>query len=181
MVTEAQVLGALSNIIDPDLHKDVVSLGFIKNLKIDGGQVSFDFELTTPACPVKDRFLEQARHLVGQLPGVERVDCTMTSNVRPSGGAGRSTIQLPGVKNVVAVGAGKGGVGKSTCAVGLAVALRQTGATVGLLDADIHGPNIPLMMGLSEPPHQEANRIIPGLSHDVKIMSDGSFVQENLP
>src|SRR5215217_1890554 len=98
-VSEEQVLKALSNIIDPDLHKDVVSLGFIKNLKIEGGNVSFDFELTTPACPVKDRFLEQARQLVGQVPGVERVDCTMTSNVRPSGAAGRSTIQLPGVKN----------------------------------------------------------------------------------
>ena len=181
LVSEEQVLKALSNIIDPDLHKDVVSLGFIKNLKIDGGQVSFDFELTTPACPVKDRFLDQARHYVGQVPGVERVDCTMTSNVRSAGGAGRGTIQLPGVKNVVAVGAGKGGVGKSTCAVGLAVALRQTGASVGLLDADIHGPNIPLMMGLTDPPHQVDSKIVPGLSHGVKVMSAGYFVQENLP
>jgi ATP-binding protein involved in chromosome partitioning len=180
-VTEEQVLKALSNIIDPDLQKDVVSLGFIKELKIENGVVSFNFELTTPACPVKDRFLQQAEQLVGVLEGVERVQCTMTSQVRAAGGNGRSTIQLPGVKNVLAVGAGKGGVGKSTCAVGLAVALRQTGATVGLLDADIHGPNIPLMMGLTEPPHQEGSRIIPGLSHGVRVMSAGYFVQENLP
>ena len=183
MVTEAQVLDALSNIVDPDLHKDVVSLGFIKNMKIESGAVSFDFELTTPACPVKDRFLDQAQRLVGAIPGVERVSCTMTSNVRPAGAGGgsKASIQLPGVKNVVAVGAGKGGVGKSTCAVSLAVALQQSGARVGLLDADIHGPNVPLMMGLSEPPHQHENRIVPGLSHGVKIMSAGYFVQENMP
>jgi ATP-binding protein involved in chromosome partitioning len=180
-VTEDKVLAALSNIIDPDLHKDVVSLGFIKNLTIADGVVSFDFELTTPACPVKDRFLQQAQTLVGAIPGVDKVECTMTSNVRAAGGAARATVQLPGVKNVIAVGAGKGGVGKSTCAVGLAVALQQTGASVGLLDADIHGPNVPLMMGLTEPPNQVGQRIIPGLSHGVKIMSAGYFVQENLP
>src|SRR5262245_9941530 len=181
MVTEAQVLDALRNIVDPDLHKDVVSLGFIKNMKIEQGVVSFDFELTTPACPVKDRFLDQAQRLVGAIPGVERVSCTMTSNVRSTGASTRASIQLPGVKNIVAVGAGKGGVGKSTCAVSLAVALQQSGAAVGLLDADIHGPNVPLMMGLSEPPHQHENRIVPGLSHGVKIMSAGYFVQENMP
>src|SRR5438874_4221460 len=123
-VNEDQVLAALSNIVDPDLHKDVVSLGFIKDLKIDKGVVSFNFELTTPACPVKDRFLDQAQQLVGAIPGVDKVECTMTSNVRSTqGSAGRSAIELPGVKNVVAVGAGKGGVGKSTCAVNFAVAL----------------------------------------------------------
>src|SRR5438874_10651150 len=168
MVTEEQVLTQLSKIQDPDLHRDVVSLGFIKELDIQDGVVSFKFELTTPACPVKDNFLLQAQQLVGAIPGVERVDCTMTSQVRSTAGAGRATIQLPGVKNVIAVGAGKGGVGKSTCAVGLAVALQQMGAQVGLLDADIHGPNIPLMMGLTDPPHQEGQRIVPGLSHGVK-------------
>jgi ATP-binding protein involved in chromosome partitioning len=181
MVTEEQVLAQLSKIQDPDLHRDVVSLGFIKDLDIRDGVVAFKFELTTPACPVRDQFLLQAQQLVGAIPGVQRVDCTMTSNVRSTAGAGPATIQLPGVKNVIAVGAGKGGVGKSTCAVGLAVALQQMGAQVGLLDADIHGPNIPLMMGLSEPPHQEGQRIVPGLSHGVKIMSAGYFVQENLP
>ena len=180
-VTQEQVLAQLSKIQDPDLHKDVVSLGFIKELNIQDGVVSFQFELTTPACPVKDQFLTQAQQLVGSIPGVERVDCTMTSQVRSSGGGNRGTIQLPGVKNIIAVGAGKGGVGKSTCAVGLAVALAQTGASVGLLDADIHGPNIPLMMGLTQPPHQEGSRIIPGSSHGVKVMSAGYFVQENLP
>jgi ATP-binding protein involved in chromosome partitioning len=180
-VTEAAVLEALSNIIDPDLHKDVVSLGFIKNLKIESGDISFDFELTTPACPVKDRFLDQAKRYVGAIPGVTNVNCTMTSNVRSAGGSAKASVSLPGVKQIVAVGAGKGGVGKSTCAVGLAVALQQSGASVGLLDADIHGPNVPLMMGLTQPPHQHENRINPGFSHGVKIMSAGYFVQENLP
>ncbi|TAK25963.1 MAG: iron-sulfur cluster carrier protein ApbC [Chloroflexota bacterium] len=181
VVTEERVLAALSNIIDPDLHRDVVSLGFIKDLTIVDGQVSFNFELTTPACPVKDRFLQQAETLVGAIPGVSAVRCTMTSNVRSVGAAQRTSVQLPGVRNVIAVGAGKGGVGKSTCAVGLAVALQMTGARVGLLDADIHGPNVPLMMGLTTAPNQEGDRIIPGLSHGVKVMSAGYFVQENLP
>ncbi len=180
-VTEQQVLDALSHIIDPDLHRDVVSLGFIKNLTIAAGDVSFDFELTTPACPVKDRFLEQAQTLVRAIPGVTNVACTMTANVRSSGGGHQSSIKLEGVRNIVAVGAGKGGVGKSTCAVSLAVALSETGARVGLLDADIHGPNVPLMMGLSQPPHQTDGKIVPGLSHGVKVMSAGYFVQENLP
>jgi len=180
-VTEAQVLEQLSKIQDPDLHKDVVSLGFIKELAIQDGVVSFNFELTTPACPVRDQFLVQAQQLVGSIPGVQKVNCTMTSQVRATAGGSRGTLQLPGVKNVIAVGAGKGGVGKSTCAVNLAVALAQTGASVGLLDADIHGPNIPLMMGLTEPPHQEGQRIVPGTSHEVKVMSAGYFVQENLP
>ena len=112
MVTEEQVLAQLSKIQDPDLHKDVVSLGFIKELNIDAdGVVSFNFELTTPACPVRDQFLVQAQQLVGSIPGVQKVNCTMTSQVRSSAGGNRGTLQLPGVKNVIAVGAGKGGVG----------------------------------------------------------------------
>ncbi|HUE75882.1 MAG TPA: Mrp/NBP35 family ATP-binding protein [Chloroflexota bacterium] len=179
-VTEEQVRAALSTIIDPDLHRDVVSLGMIKDVKIDGGDVAFTFELTTPACPVKGHFEATARQNVLAIPGVEKVDVKMTANVQSTGGRGQ-TVALPGVRNVIAVGAGKGGVGKSTVSTNLAVGLAATGARVGLLDADVYGPNIPLMMGLTEVPRQENNRIVPGISHDVKIMSAGYFIQENMP
>ena len=180
-VTEEQVLGALSKIIDPDLHRDVVSLGMIKDLKIEGGTVSFTFELTTPACPVKGHFEATARSSVAALPGVESVDVKMTANVQHTQGRSQGTVKLPGVRNTIAVGAGKGGVGKSTLSANLAVSLAQTGARVGLLDADVYGPNLPMMMGLTEIPRQESGRIVPGLSHDVKVMSAGYFVQENMP
>src|SRR5579864_9201382 len=137
-VTQDVVLGALSKIIDPDLHRDIVSLGMIKNLNIapndEGARVAFTFELTTPACPVRDQFRSQAEAAVMNIPGVSHVDVTMTSNVRQAArNSGADQIQLPDVKNIVAVGSGKGGVGKSTVAANLAVALAQTGAKVGLL------------------------------------------------
>src|SRR5579859_4098265 len=109
--TANDVLGALATIKDPDLGRDVVSLGMIKDLKVDGGRISFTFELTTPACPVRDRFEGEARDALTGLAGVEVVDIRMTSNVRPSGPAGGL---LPGVKNTIAIASGKGGVGKST-------------------------------------------------------------------
>lgn len=173
-VTEEQVLAALRQIIDPDLRRDVVSLGMIKDLTIEGGRVSFTFELTTPACPVKAQFETMARQVVAAIPGVESVEVRMTANV-PA--ARRPMATLPGVRHVIAVGAGKGGVGKTTVAVNLAVALAQLGARVGLLDADVHGPNVPLMMGVESPPRQEGTTILPAVSHGVRYMSAGFFVQ----
>ena len=148
-VEEQEVLGALGRIQDPDLRRDIVSLGFIKDLKIDQGAVSFKIELTTPACPVKGEMERMAREYVGALPGVERVDVSMTSQVRSTAPPSMS-LTLPGVRNVIAVASGKGGVGKSTVAANLAVALAQSGARTGLLDADIYGPTIPGLMGLQE-------------------------------
>src|ERR1051326_7594133 len=134
-VSEEQVLSVLKQVQDPDLHKDIVSLGFIRNLKIDSAKVSFDLNLTTPACPVKDQMRDQAVALVKGLPGVENVEVKMTSEVRQAPAMDRTALK--GVRNIVAVGSGKGGVGKSTMAVNIAASLAAAGAKAGLLDADL--------------------------------------------
>lgn len=172
-VTEEQVRNALGGIIDPDLSRDIVSLGFVKNLSVDGPAVSLSIELTTPACPVKDDLKAQAEKQILELPGVERVSVEMTFRV-PQGRATTDRQAIPGVKNVLAVASGKGGVGKSTVAVNLALALSQYGAVVGLMDSDIFGPSIPLMMNISGQPHVgEGDRILPLQNYGVKLMSMG--------
>ncbi|MFQ5344847.1 MAG: iron-sulfur cluster assembly protein, partial [Mariprofundus sp.] len=133
MLTEADILKALSGIIDPDFNKDIVTLGFVKNIVIHDGSVSLTIELTTPACPVKEEFRKQADQAISALPGVGEVNITMSAKMTP----GRSREAIAGVANIIAVASGKGGVGKSTTTVNLAVAMAQTGARVGLLDADI--------------------------------------------
>src|SRR5213594_4343726 len=161
-VEQTSVLEALKVVKDPDLHRDIVSLGFIKELKIDGGRVAFTIELTTPACPVKDQMRDQARAAVMQLPGVSAVDVQMSARVREAVGADGSRQPVPGVKNVIAVGAGKGGVGKTTVAVNLAVALAKSGGRVGLIDGDIYGPNVPIMLGMrSQLVTNDAGQIVP--------------------
>src|SRR5437899_12569023 len=147
-VEPGSVLDALKVVRDPDLQRDIVSLNFTKDLKIDGGRVAFTIELTTPACPVKDQMRDQARAAVMQIPGVTAVDVNMSARVREAVGSDGTRQSLPGVKNVIAVGAGKGGVGKTTVAVNLAIALAKCGGTVGTIDADIYGPNVPSMLGL---------------------------------
>jgi ATP-binding protein involved in chromosome partitioning len=180
-VTQEAVLAELSKIQDPDLHKDIVSLGFVQNIKIDNSKVALDIVLTTPACPVKDQMREEATKLVSALPGVSTVKINMTSNVTK----GRSQVRenyIPQVKNTIAVSSGKGGVGKTTVSVNLAVALAQSGATVGLMDADMYGPNVPLMMGVKEAQQgSEENKIKPAERYGVKIMSIGFFVPEDQP
>jgi len=180
-VTAAQVLDALRVVFDPDLGRDIVSLGFVQNIKICGGSVAFDVELTTPACPVEERLKFESKEAVKALPGVENVSVTMTSQVRGRDMPDSSTI-LSGVKNIIAVASGKGGVGKSTCAVNLALALAQTGAAVGLLDGDVYGPSIPRLLGIREQPKMtEDEKLIPIEVHGIKAMSLGFLTGPDTP
>ncbi len=180
-VTEAAVLAALRAVQDPDLRKDIVSLGLVKELAIQGGQVSFTLEFTTQPAVAKVEIHSQARKVVGQLPGVSGVKVAMGSS-KPQTVAGPprppADPLIPEVKHTIAVSSGKGGVGKSTVAVNLALALHETGASVGLMDADMYGPNIPLMMGARGKPGMFNDRIIPVLAYDVKLISIGFFVRE---
>ena len=183
-VTEQDVLKALSQVNDPDLNRDIVSLGFVKKLSIQSGKVKFDVELTTPACPVKDELKAQCEQKVKAIPGVESVDVTMTSNVRsatPQHPANSNRVSLPSVRNVIAVASGKGGVGKSTVTINLAMALSRAGARVGLLDADIYGPSIPMMMGINERPYTQNDRVIPIEKDGVKMISMGFLIPEDQP
>lgn len=177
-LTEKEILGALSNIQDPDLHKDIVTLGFVQKIKIENSSVSLDIVLTTPACPVKDQMRDEATKLLTELPGVSKVNINMTSNVTQGSSNVRENF-IPLVKNAIAISSGKGGVGKSTVSATLAVALTQMGAKVGLMDADIYGPNIPIIMGTKTPVKQEGGKLIPAESHGVKMMSMGYLVPED--
>jgi ATP-binding protein involved in chromosome partitioning len=179
-ITEDLVLDALRQVIDPDLHRDIVSLGFIKNLAIDGGRVSFHVELTTPACPVKDQLKAACEERVRALDGVTEVNVTMTAQVRNTTGHLPSN-PIPGVKNVIAVASGKGGVGKSTVASNLAASLAHRGSTVGLLDADIYGPSAPIMFGLDSAPQIENEKLLPVEKYGVKIMSLGLLTDDRTP
>jgi ATP-binding protein involved in chromosome partitioning len=178
--TPEQVLDVLRTVQDPDLHKDIVTLGFVKDVQIDGGDVRFTVELTTPACPVKDEMKAEAERKVMDLPGVTAAHANMTADVRARGGFGRQAI--PGIRNIIAVGAGKGGVGKSTTAVNLALALRATGARVGLMDTDVYGPNVPQMLGIHEQPEvSEDKKMIPPEGHGLKAISMGMLIPPDQP
>src|SRR3989337_978658 len=179
-ITKEQVLDALKSVMDPDLKKDVVSLGFIKELQIEGGRVSFIMELTTPACPLKEQLKTAAEQAVRGIAGVSEVQVEVTSKVSTHRVQMEEDI-VAGVKNIVAIASGKGGVGKSTVCVSLAVALARTGARVGLLDTDIYGPNIPIMMGVKEQPELKEQKLIPIIRYGVKLMSIGFLISEDTP
>src|SRR5262245_6304427 len=178
-VSEEQVLTVLKKVQDPDLRRDIVTLGFIRNLKIEDGKVAFDMNLTTPACPVRDQMRDEAIALVKALPGVQNVEVQMTSEVRQTPQLDKSALK--GVRNIVAVGSGKGGVGKSTIAVNIAASLAKAGARVGLLDGDIYGPTTPIMLGLDSPPKSVQNRMIPQEAAGLKFISMGLLVKSDQP
>ena len=178
-ITTDQVLNALRTVQDPDLRRDLVSLGFIKQLAIEGDRVAFAIELTTPACPVREQLKAQAHAAVLAVPGVRQVDVTMTSQVRasvnPPAGTG-----LPAIKNIIPIASGKGGVGKSTVTANLAHALARTGAAVGVMDADVYGPSIPTILGVhGQPTVHEDQRISPVVQDGLKVISMGFFMQSD--
>ena len=177
-VTPDQVLQALRQVIDPDLHQDIVSLGFVKRNVVENGVVEVTINLTTPACPVKDQLKEQAAAVIRKLPGVKEVRVEMTAQVTQQGPPRELAT---GVKHFLAVSSGKGGVGKSTVAVNLAVALAQTGAKVGLLDCDVYGPDVPIMMGLTGSPDQVGRKLVPKERHGVRTMSIGYLLEDDRP
>jgi ATP-binding protein involved in chromosome partitioning len=179
-LTESAVIDALRAVQEPELGRDIVTLDMVKNVAIDGTAIAFTIELTTPACPLKDEIEGNAKSVLAAI-GAETVEITWGAMVRRA--QPRQAEQLiPGVKNVIAVASGKGGVGKSTVSVNLAVALAQAGAAVGLLDADITGPNIPMMMGIEgQPKATDNNKIGPLERHGVKTISIQFFVPEGQP
>src|SRR3989304_954745 len=173
------VLAALSQVQEPELHRDLVSLGMIKDLTLDAGRVEFTIELTTPACPLRDQIVTSARQAVAALPGVQQVEIRTPPNVRNDGRT-RGLITAP-IRNAVAVASGKGGVGKSTIAVNLAVALAAAGARVGLLDADVSGPNVPRMMGLKTMPPPRDGKMVPAEAFGVKVVSMAFLIPPDQP
>jgi len=172
------VLDALRVVTDPDLGRDIVTLGFVKDVRVSDGTVGFSIELTTPAGPVRERMRQQAREAVAALPGVGGVDVTMTARVRGSPGPIKERLS-PSVRNVIPVASGKGGVGKSTVSANLALALASTGARVGIMDADVYGPTIPTLMNVYTLPKPTIEGTVPAEQYGVKIISMGFFLRED--
>lgn len=178
-ITKEAILAALSKVQEPELHQDLVTLNMIRELEIDGDQVSFTVMLTTPACPLRGQIEKESRQAVMTVEGVKTVHIKMDSDV-PNDGRMRGLVNMP-IRNAIAVGSGKGGVGKSTVSVNIAVALARSGARVGLMDADIYGPNTPTMLGVEKLPPPQGQRLIPAEAHGIKMISMGLLVKPGQP
>jgi len=181
-VSEAAVLQALSAVRDPDFNRDIVSLKFVRHLKIDdGGRVSFTIELATPLSRSKEVMRELARDLVARVPGVTSVHVEMSAQVKAAVSPEINKPPVEGVKNVIAVGAGKGGVGKTTVAVNLAIALSQSGARVAMIDGDVYGPNVPIMLGISTQLQTDGKKIVPAEQYGIQLVSMGFLTSDDSP
>ena len=178
-ITKEAVLAALSKVQEPELHQDLVTLNMIRELEISDDQVSFTVMLTTPACPLRGQIEKESRQAVMTVEGVKTVHIKMDSDV-PNDGRMRGLVNMP-IRNAIAVGSGKGGVGKSTVSVNIAVALARSGARVGLMDADIYGPNTPTMLGVEKLPPPQGQRLIPAEAHGIKMISMGLLVKPGQP
>ena len=178
-ITKEAILAALGTVQEPELHQDLVTLNMIRELEIQGDKVSFTVMLTTPACPLRGKIESEARQAVMSVGGVKEVTIKMDSDV-PNDGRMRGLVNMP-IRNAIAVGSGKGGVGKSTVSVNLAVSLAQAGARVGLMDADIYGPNIPTMLGVEKLPPPKEQKLIPAQAYGIKMISMGLLVKPGQP
>jgi ATP-binding protein involved in chromosome partitioning len=178
-ITKEAVLAALGKVQEPELHQDLVTLNMIRNLEIEGDKVSFTVMLTTPACPLRGRIDKEVREAVMAVKGVKTIDIKMDSDV-PNDGRMRGLVNMP-IRNAIAVGSGKGGVGKSTVSVNIAVSLAKSGARVGLMDADIYGPNTPTMLGVEALPPPVGQKLIPAEAYGIKMISMGLLVKPGQP
>jgi ATP-binding protein involved in chromosome partitioning len=178
-ITKEAVLAALSKVQEPELHQDLVTLNMIRELEIEGDKVTFTVMLTTPACPLRGRIDKEVRQAVAAVKGVNTIVVNMDSDV-PNDGRMRGLVNMP-IRNAIAVGSGKGGVGKSTVAVNIAVALAQSGARVGLMDADIYGPNTPTMLGVDKLPPPIGQKLVPADAYGIKMISMGLLVKPGQP
>jgi ATP-binding protein involved in chromosome partitioning len=180
-LTKESVLEALKTVDDPELHQDLVTLGMVKEVQVqDDGKLNLNIELTTPACPLKDKIAGDIEAALRTIDGFQSVEIEWSARVRNSLPEDKAAL-VPGIRNIIGVSSGKGGVGKSTVAANLAIALGQTGAKVALLDADIYGPNVPTIMGVTGRPKVEDNKIVPLENWGVKVMSMGFLIDEDQP
>ncbi len=178
MVSKEDVLDALRLVTDPELGRDLVALNMVRDVSVDGERATFTLNLTTPACPLRTKIEQEARDAVAGVVGVKTVEMKVGAQVAATHPLGEKDV-LKSVRNIIAIASGKGGVGKSTVAVNLALALAGSGAKVGILDADVYGPNIPLMMGTKERPVMKGDTIVPIVSHGVKVASLGFFYKDD--
>ena len=178
-VTQEKIIEQLRTVQDPELNRDLVSLNMIENVSVSNGTVKFTIVLTTPACPLKSKIQADAKSAVMEIPGVDNVEIKISSKVSHNNQIKEQLTSK--IKNIIAVSSGKGGVGKSTIAANLSISLAQTGASVGLMDADIYGPNIPTMMGISELPKPSGGKIMPAKAYSVEVISIGFLVKDGQP
>lgn len=179
-ISRESIMAVLRTVKDPDLKRDIVSLNFVRDLEVDGSTVRFRIVLNTPASPAKSKLRQAAREAVSSIAGVRDVDIKLESEI-PKAGPAEGKQSVPGVANIIAVSSGKGGVGKSTIAVNLAIALAQYGARVGLLDTDVYGPNVPIMVGVHEEPAVRGQKLLPHQAHGIKVMSLGFLNRGDKP